>query len=254
VTPYLRAFQTVFPEGAGYQHDELHLRCELSDEQRRVEPRNADSHLAFISAGLRACVTYQRRSGEPVYFIDLDGINAGQARRRVTRVLGFSNEEVVARDRLRVPVTARGVHSVNLKDPSLGLFDQLQALIERHGVTKGRIRLTLAVEEQHARLTVNEYETLLIQHDLAEVIRNPFRFMAEQRARRSKGPQTVRTRTIACARFLRLQRTVSLLVSDYGTAGRGHLVHGPFQSPILVQWRRAEGGTRDIAVSLTQFR
>jgi hypothetical protein len=33
VTPYLRAVQAAFPEGAGYQHDELHLREELSEEQ-----------------------------------------------------------------------------------------------------------------------------------------------------------------------------------------------------------------------------
>ncbi|HCH37488.1 MAG TPA: hypothetical protein DEU67_05645, partial [Acidobacteria bacterium] len=50
VAPYLSFFQALFPEGGGYQHDELHLREELSEAQRRVEPRNADSHLAFISA------------------------------------------------------------------------------------------------------------------------------------------------------------------------------------------------------------
>jgi hypothetical protein len=77
--------------------------------------------------------------------------------------------------------------------------------------------------------------------------------MAEQRCRRSTHARSTRTRTVACARFLRLQRSVSLLVSDCGTAGRGHLVHGTFQSPILVQWRPARGGTRDIDVSLTQF-
>lgn len=253
VTPYLRAFQSVFPEGAGYQHDELHLRRELTDEQRRVEPRNADSHLAFISAGLRACATYERRLHEPVYFIDLDGINAGQVRRRVTSIIGFSNEKFVARDRLRVPVTAHCVHSVNLKDPDLGLFDQLQELIERHGVVKGRIQMALAAGEREAGLTINEYETLLIQHDLAEVIRNPFRFMAQGGCRRSPNTLAIRTQTVACARFLSLQRSVSLLVSDGGTGGCGQVVHGTFQSPILVQWRPADGGTRNIDVSLTRF-
>jgi hypothetical protein len=48
MTSHLRAFPTVFPEGAGYQLDELHLRKELSDEQRRTEPRNGNAHLAFI--------------------------------------------------------------------------------------------------------------------------------------------------------------------------------------------------------------
>ena len=253
VTPYLRAFRTVFPEGAGYQHDELHLRRELSEEQRRVEPRNGDSHLAFISAGLRTCVTYRHHPGEPVYFIDLDGINAGCPRQRVTTILGFRVEEVVARERLGVPVTARSVNSVNLKDPCLGLFDQLEDLIMRHGVATGRVHIALAAGDRQAALTINEYQTLLMQHDLPDVIRNPFRFMADQRGRRvAKLPAFRTRRTITCARFLRLQRSISLLVSDCGT-GRGHLVQGRFQSPILVQWGCASGRTREIDVSLTRF-
>jgi hypothetical protein len=254
VTPYLRTFRTVFPEGAGYRHDELHLRRELSEEQRRVEPRNGDSHLAFISAGLRTCVTYRHRPGEPVYFIDLDGINGGCPRHRYVSVLGFSVEEVVARDRLMIPVAARSVDAVNLKDPCLGLFDQLQDLIARHDVVKGRIHLTLAAGERQAGLTINEYETLLMQHDLPEVIRNPFRFMSERRRRLLANPRAIRTRAITCARFLRLQRSISLLVSDCGTSGLGRVVHGRFQSPILVQWGSVECRTREIEVSLTRFR
>src|SRR5204862_2752897 len=55
IGPYLHLFQTLFPAGAGYRHDDLHLREELSDDQRTIEPRNADAHLAFIAAGLRNC-------------------------------------------------------------------------------------------------------------------------------------------------------------------------------------------------------
>src|SRR5262249_46638621 len=119
VTPYLRAFQAVFPEGAGYQHDELHLREELSDEQRRTEPRNGDSHLAFIGAGLRSCVTYHERPNEPVYFIDFDGVNGTCPRRRITSIVGFSDEKVVARERFRIPVASQPVDSINLNHPSL---------------------------------------------------------------------------------------------------------------------------------------
>ena len=253
VTPYLRAFQTVFPEGAGYRHDELHLRRELSEEQRRVEPRNGDSHLAFISAGLRTCVTYRHRRGESVYFIDLDGINGGSPRHRVTTILGFTFEEVVARDRLVIPIAARSVDSVNLKDPSLGLFEQLEDLIARYEVTKGRIHMTLAARERQAALTVNEYETLLMEYDLPDVIRNPFRFMRDRR-RSLACPRAVRTSRTIAARFLRLQRSVSMLVSDGGTNGNGHLVQGRFQSPILFQWGPADVRTRDIEVILTRFR
>jgi len=253
VTPYLSAFQTVFPEGAGYRHDALHLRRELSEEQRRVEPRNGDSHLAFISAGLRTCVTYRHWPDESVYFIDLDGINGGSPRHRVTTILGFTSEDVVARDRLVIPIAARSVDSVNLKDPSLGLFEQLEDLIARYEVTKGRIHMTLAARERQAALTVNEYETLLMEYDLPDVIRNPFRFMRDRR-RSLACPRAVRTSRTIAARFLRLQRSVSLLVSDGGTDGGGHLVQGRFQSPILFQWGPADGPTRDIEVTLTRFR
>src|SRR5262245_8911929 len=69
--PYIEVFQTLFPAGADYRHDRMELREELSAEQRIDEPRNADSHLAYIGSGLRSCVTYQNRPGASVYFIDL---------------------------------------------------------------------------------------------------------------------------------------------------------------------------------------
>ena len=54
---YLDLFRTVFPEGAGYLHDQLELRSELEPAQKQVEPTNADSHLAFIAGGLHSCVS-----------------------------------------------------------------------------------------------------------------------------------------------------------------------------------------------------
>jgi len=249
VAPYLRAFQSVFPEGAGYRHDELHLRHELSEEQRRVEPCNGDSHLSFISAGLRACVVYNHRPDESVHLIDLDGVNGGVPRRRVITVLGFTSEEVVARDRLVIPIAACSDDSIDLKNPSLGLFEQLEELIARYGVAKGRIHLTLADGERQA-LTINEYETLLMQYDVPEVIRNPFRFMRDRR----RTSETDAPRMIAAARFPRLQRSVSLLVSDSGADGGPHVVQGRYQSPILLQWGPDEGHTRIIEVTLTRFR
>ena len=288
VAPYLSFFKKIFPEGAGYQHDELHLREELTEEQRRVEPCNAASHLAFISAGLRSCVTYRRRKGQPVYFIDLDGVNEGRSRRRRTTVLGFSTEEIVARDRLAVPMSAHPVESVNLKDPRLGLFQQCQEMIDRHGVTKGRIHLTLSPGERQAGLTVNEYETLLMRHDLAEVLRDPFRFMAEKSRHLLADPRAIPNKTIGYAkydlvrifnelvdalglndsmieqvasrffgapasRFLRMKRSVNVLVTNGNSTQRGHLAQGPFQSPILVLWRQAKNRMRHIDITLVRF-
>jgi thiamine phosphate synthase YjbQ (UPF0047 family) len=288
VHQYMRVFQTMFPPGAGYQHDELHLRQELSDDQRDLEPRNADAHLAFIAAGLRTCVRYVNRPGEPVYFVDLDGVNGGAARRRFTQILGFNSEEVVARERVSVPVSAHPLDSVSLKDPRIGLYPRLQELIERHGVTKGRIRLALGPGEDQAALTINEYETLLMRHDLVDVIRDPLRFVAERGRDLLANPWAIPAKTIDYAkydlvrtfnqicdafhisesfvetlaarviglparRFLRMKRSVSLLVSDSDGAGRGKIVEGTYQCPILVQWRKVPAGQRVIGITLTRL-
>jgi thiamine phosphate synthase YjbQ (UPF0047 family) len=288
VMPYIELFRTMFPEGAGYEHDKLDRRTELSEAQKPVEPMNADSHLAVMAGALRSCVTYQNRPGEPVCFIDLDGIYAGRPRRRSTTVLGYSTEEPVAQTRLTVPVSRHAVDSVNLKDPHLGIYEQCAELVALHGVTKGRIRLTLAPGERHAGLTVNEYETLLMRHDLREVLRDPLRFMAEKAGHILGNPRAIPAKTLDYAkydlvrvfnqlvdalglresmvesvlsraiampasRFLRMKRSVSLLVSDRTVPGRGAIVEGTYQSPILVQWHRGARQARTLDVTLTRF-
>jgi hypothetical protein len=289
VRPYIDLFTTVFPAGAGYLHDELELRSELTAEQRPVEPINADSHLAFIGSGLRACVSYVTRRRGPVLFIDLDGVNAGTPRRRVTRLVGYNSEVEVARTTLHVPVSAtHPVDAVNLKEARLGLYGQLADLIATHGVEKGRVRLDLASGEQFASLTVNEYETLLMRYDLAEVLKNPLRFAAQRAKHAWEDPRAVPSKTIDYAkydlvralnrlvdalglaesaiervmaqalavpasRFLRMKRSVDLLVSDSKMPGRSEVVEGTYQAPIMVQWRRADRGERQVNVTLTRF-
>lgn len=288
IRPYIHAFQRLFPEGAGYRHDELDLREELSDAQRGVEPRNADAHLAFIAAGLRTCVKYANRPGEPVYFVDLDGVDGPRTRRRQTRILAFNAEEIVARERIAISVSSHPVDSVNLKAPGTGLYDRLQELIARHGIAKGRIRLSLGTREHQAGLTINEYETLLMRHDLIDVIRDPMRFVAEQGRYLLADPWAIPARTIDYAkydfvrvfngicdalhlsesfvetvaaraigfparRFLKMKRCVSLLVSDLDTPGRGTIVEGRYQCPILVQWRKSMARQRMIDVTLTRL-
>ena len=288
VMPYIDFFRTMFPEGAGYEHDKLDRRTELTETQRPTEPMNADSHLAVMAGALRSCVTYKNRAGEPLCFVDLDGMHAGTARRRTTTVLGYSGEEVVAQARLTVPISGHAVDSVNLKAPHLGIYDQCAALVTAHGVTKGRIRLTLAPGERHAGLTVNEYETLLMRHDLREVLRDPLRFMAEKAGHILGNPRAIPAKTLDYAkydlvrvfnqlvdslglgesmvesvlsraiampasRFLRMKRSVSLLVSDRGASGVGAIVEGTYQSPILVQWQRGGRQTRALDVTLTRF-
>jgi hypothetical protein len=286
--PYVDIFRTVFPEGAGYRHDQLELREELAPAQKQVEPTNGDSHLAFIAGGLHACVSYLNRRPGPVFFIDLDGMNAGTPRRRLTTLVGYNRETVVARTTIHVPVSSHPINAVNLKDPRLGLYSQLGDMIERHDIAKGRVRLELSSGEQYASLTVNEYETLLMQHDLAEVLRNPLRFAAEKARHAWNDPRAVPGKALDYAkydlvralnrlvdalglgssrierlvaraleapvsRFLRMKRSVDLLVSDGRTPGHGAVVEGTYQAPIMVQWRPASQGTRAVDVTLTRF-
>jgi thiamine phosphate synthase YjbQ (UPF0047 family) len=288
IAPYIELFRTMFPEGAGYRHDEMELRTELTRAQRRVEPRNGDSHLAFMAAGLRTCVAYRNHRPMPVWFVDLDGMNAGTPRRRKTSVLGYNQEVEVGRRRIAVAVSGHPVDSINLKDPRLGIYEQLADLVAQHGVSKGRIRVDLAPGEREAGLTVNEYETLLMRHDLAEVLRDPLRFMTEKARHVLADPRAVPMKTLGYAkydlvrtfnqlvdalglgasrverliaraigvpasRFLGMKRSVSLLVSDRQSTGRGEIVEGTYQSPILVQWREPARQVRQLDVILTRF-
>jgi hypothetical protein len=58
---------------------------------------------------------------------------------------------------------------------------------------------------------------------------------------------------LPAARFLRMKRSVSLLVSDQECQGRGAVVQGCYQSPILVQWHKAAGQQRTVDITLTRF-
>src|SRR6188474_407095 len=285
---YFDALRAVFPEGAGYEHDQLDRREDLNAHQRALEPRNADSHLAFMAGGLRTCVTHPNKAGEPVFFVDLDGVNAGRPRRRRARVIGFRNERAVRAARIEVPVSGHPIDSINLKDPRLGVDQQLCEFVRAAGIPLGRLRIGLDPTERHSGLTVNEYETLLMRHDLAEVLGNPLRFVAEKSRHALANPLAVPARTldyakydfvrvlnkgldafglrgsiiekvmartlaVPAARFFRMRRSVSLLVSA-GDDGQPTIVEGLYQSPILVQWQHAPRQARVLDVTLTEIK
>ncbi|MDX1630371.1 MAG: hypothetical protein R3234_00780 [Thermoanaerobaculia bacterium] len=285
--PFIRLFQRLFPPGAEYHHDQLERREELSDAQRAREPKNADSHLTFIGSGLENCVTYVHRGGTPpVYFIDLDGVVPDGSRTRRTTVLPYREERVVGERGLRVPVSDHPIDALNLRDDRLGIFDELGEWARSAGIERGRLDLSLAVEESHAGLTVNEYETLLMQNDLAEVLRNPLRFAAAKGRNILRDPLAVPGKTLSYARydlvqvfnelmdtfgfrastvenllarvlalpasrFLRMKRGVSLLVS--GDAASEPIVCGTYQSPILVQWKRPRSQVRELEARLVEL-
>jgi thiamine phosphate synthase YjbQ (UPF0047 family) len=287
VPTYVDALRRIFPEGADYAHDRLERRLDLDAARRAVEPRNGDSHLVFMAGGLRPCVTHPNRSGETVCFVDLDGLTEGRPRRRRTRVIGFRQEAIVAQTRIDVPVSPHPIESVNLKDPRLGIYERLADFVARAGVGTGRLHLALDPGERHAALTVNEFETLLMQHDLAAVLRNPLRFVTRESWSVLANPRAVpgkalgyaqydfvrvlnrgldtlglqgsivekvvaRTLAVPAARFFRMRRSVHLLVAERDD-GRHGFVEGQYQSPILVQWQRGHRAARALHVTLTSL-
>ena len=61
--------------------------------------------------------------------------------------------------------------------------------------------MSLAPEERHAGLTVNEYETLLMTHDLREVLRNPLRFVAPMGKEALRAPLSIPTKALNYAQY-----------------------------------------------------
>ncbi|MCY3699984.1 MAG: hypothetical protein OXH46_10205 [Gemmatimonadetes bacterium] len=197
---YIKVFHEIFPPNAGYEHDELELRTELSEEQKATEPENADSHLTFIGAGLQSATSYDNEEDRPVWFVDLDGVHRGGTRNRRTTVVGYGSEEVVAQTQLSVKASPRAVDAIDLREPGAGFVDRLQDLVEEHGVSFGRLDVSLAPEETNASLTVNEFEPLLMTRDLRGALLSPLRFMADQ------GREILRTPLSIPGKALRLPR------------------------------------------------
>ena len=288
---YLQLFRELFPPDAGYVHDKMHLRTELSEEQRASEPQNADSHLTFIGAGLRNSASYELGGSEPVWFVELDGVHLGGTRHRRTSVIAYNKEEEVARRVIPVPSSPHAIDALNLREPTLGFIGTLEQMVARHKVAFGRFDVSLPEDEQDAGLTVNEYEPLLMNYDLREALRNPFRFMAQTgKDVRDvlRDPRTIPAKAINFAQFdavqvmnqvldriglrdsvvervvnkavafpvshfLRMKRAFSLPVLDRSGDGTGEIGWGTYQSPILVQWKGAAGRTRALEVRLVRF-
>jgi hypothetical protein len=127
-----------------------------------------------------------------------------------------------------------------------------------------------------------------MRHDLSDVLRDPLRFMAEKAGHILGNPRAIPAKTLdyakydlvrvfnrlldalglresmvetvlsqaiamPAARFLRMKRSVSLLISDRQTPGQGAITEGRYQSPILVQWHRGSRQMRVLDVTLTRF-
>jgi hypothetical protein len=281
---FFDAWHAVFPPDAEYRHDRMELRSELSDEQKEIEPKNADSHLTFIGSGMRNCVTYRNEPLAPVYFIDLDGMNGATGRERQTTIVAYDEERVVARESFTVPVSHHPIDSVNLADPKMGLVDRIHELLAATGLEKGRVDISLASAERNVGLTVNEYETMLMRHDLVEVLKDPLKFAAQRGRHMIDDPFSIPSKTINYAKYdvprlvnalvealrwdhsvfertmaklmslparrLLRSRRVTFLAAHDDVLGRPRLVRGQYQSPILVQWQPADGRTRTVDIRI----
>lgn len=287
LSQFFRAFHVLFPQGAEYRHDRMELRSELTAEQKVVEPRNGDSHLTYIGSGMRNCVTYRTRPGSPVYFIDLDGMSTAMTRQRTTKIVAYDEERVVGRTSVSIPVSKHPFDSINLADPRLGLLDRVNALLAETGLEHGRVDLEIGASERHVGITVNEYETLLMQNDLADVLRDPLRFARLKARNALQDPRAIPGKTLNYAKYdvvrvlnsmmeaLRLDqgsferlvakvmslpaqrfvrsRRVSFLAAGDGDKSGAQLLRGTYQSPILVQWQSAERQQRSIDIVLSEL-
>ena len=287
LSQFFGSFHALFPPGAEYRHDRMELRSELTEAQKKVEPRNADSHLTFIGAGMRNCVTYNTRPNAPVYFIELDGRTDAMHRQRKTTIVAYDAERVVAQTSVSVAVSKHPIDSVNLADPRLGIIDEVNDLLGRSGLARGRVDLMIEASEPNAGLTVNEYETLLMQHDLVEVLRNPLRFAKIKAQNIFDDPLAIPSKTLSYAKYdvvrvlnsmmeaLRLDqsslerliakvmavparrfvrsRRVSFLATIEPGYPTARIVRGTYQSPILVQWQAAATQTRRLNISITEL-
>ena len=180
VEALIQSGKRLFPSGAPYWHDRMYLRSELTEEQKQREPHNADSHLVYISMGLGSVVEYENDPDRPVYFVDLDGVYDSIHRQRKSVVVGYNTRECVYEHVVSVAMPDKPVVSVNLGEAIIGNGADLEIMIRKHQIHRGTVEFALEDCEEHAGLTVNEFEPLLIENDLAGVLDNPIHYMKKE--------------------------------------------------------------------------
>ena len=202
--------------------------------------------------------------------------------------MAYDDERIAARETFEVPLSRHPVDSVNLADPKIGLVERINEIVARSGIDKGRVDIALRASERNAGLTVNEYETLLMRHDLIEVLQDPLKFAVQRGRHMIDDPLAIPSKTLNYAKYdvprllnslmealhwdhsvleramakvmalparrLLRSRRVTFLASHDEALGRPALVRGTYQSPILVQWKAAERQARTIEITLHQLK
>jgi thiamine phosphate synthase YjbQ (UPF0047 family) len=284
---FLEALQDIFPPEAGYEHDELQRRTELSEAQRAREPLNADAHLAFIGGGFTNCLFHSAGSDEPIWFVDFDGTyetRTGETIRRHRRVTVLALDEEVVGTRLQFEVSVPdGAAALPLSRPELGILGAVERALEEMEISIGRLHFHLEDPHAGAGITVNEAEALLIQRDLVDVLTSPLRFAADGKTGDAdeESPPPAGARGLARAlealgfsperqerllnralssaspRILRIRGEASLgVVPALGDppGAPGRILLGRYQSPILLQRSGPPQGVRRFSVIVHRFR
>jgi hypothetical protein len=225
----------------------------------------------------------------PVYFIELDGINEHVHRTRQTNAMFYNDEELVFQQKVSVPLSRHPIDSINLRDPKLGYLDKLNEILCKYEIENGRIDISLDPNERYAGLTVNEYETLLMTHDLVQILKNPMKFMGEKGKYILQHPGKIPTRTkeyakydfvqifnelmdsfgmsqsvfekllarviaLPAEKFLSVKRNISFLISNNRSNDVAKIVQGRYQSPILVQWKESPNTSRTLTLTITRYK
>ncbi len=256
----LAPYRTLFPPHAGYAHDRMADRDELSPVQRQCEPRNADAHLIYLAAGMRNTRLYTTATPHPPVLVDLDGINnvTGTRRTRYVTAIGLEAETTLLHRTLQPPHP----HHPPAVDLTPLLRRQLRTLPHpdaNDAVRYGRLQVALPDLMPHAALVVNEHEPLLMEHDVAQMLHDPS-FAAPSAASvhaaagASSVPQAEPPGSPSSPKdALRLPRTLSIPFVPAPTHSCGYrLVLGRYQRPLLLRW----GGPSDacpLMCMLTQF-
>jgi hypothetical protein len=274
LTAFVDALAAFFPPEAGYEHDRLSLRDELSEAQKLVEPLNADAHLAFIGGGFSNCVVECPVSKAPIWFVDFDGVFLDRQeqlnqRTRTATLVGFNQEHTVHSISVKIPDVQEG-QMVRLDAPELGLLDAIQSGISAKGIAAGRIRVDLEHPRRGEGLTMNEFEALLMERDMRRIMADPFNFAREgtkglRLALEALGVTPRRLSRLlnrllgpAEPQLLRLQHSLSIAVLPEASDGvrdameaPGRPVMGTYQSPILVQ--RPAGSSRSLRLTFSEL-
>ena len=208
---------------------------------------------------------------------------------RQTKVLYYNEEETVYEHKVSVPFSKNSIESVKLDDPKLGYLEKLNFLLEKYEIEHGKVDIILDPAETSAGLTVNEYETLLMNHDLVEMLKDPLSFSGSMgKFLSGSSPEAVFSKNsygksdlekmfnemtdkyninksvleeifsrffaFSVDRFFHMKQSASLLVTNNQKGNPAQVVQGRYQSPILVQWEPAKNQVRNLTIKITRFK